>query len=47
MVICFFFLMCFITFDAAKKEKVIQVLPERYPHKHVDDLLKVRKNIVL
>ncbi|WZZ11660.1 hypothetical protein YC2023_097581 [Brassica napus] len=22
------------------KEKAIQVLPERYPHKHVDDLLK-------
>lgn len=44
MVICFFFPhVLLLLMQPRVKEKAIQVLPERYPHKHVDDLLKVRK----
>ena len=43
MVICFFPHVLLLLMQPRVKEKAIQVLPERYPHKHADDLLKVRK----
>ncbi|XP_048594325.1 uncharacterized protein LOC106398645 isoform X1 [Brassica napus] len=40
MVICFFPHVLLLLMQPRVKEKAIQVLPERYPHKHADDLLK-------